>query len=258
MKTRIGISCLVVAGSLISTQALADAGAQDMIQEEMYLEGKTDIAPPSGEPPSTSLGVSPEVVREQLAVEEVYGVDSVTTEQGESGKVVSETDKFEPGWQFERESIVQAQLSSAEQPTASSSAMDEQRAQLEEERSELERQRADLEEQQSQLDEQMAQSETQAQPSGSQQVIWGEGQQASVNVPPPVTAEMVRELQQNLQAQGHNPGPIDGIWGPETHQALSEYQQQQGLEGGGQLDTQTLSSLDIGEPATRQRAALEQ
>lgn len=55
----------------------------------------------------------------------------------------------------------------------------------------------------------------------------------------------VRQVQQALQQQGHDPGPIDGKMGPKTQQALQGFQQSKGLSGNGQLDQQTLAALSI-------------
>jgi peptidoglycan hydrolase-like protein with peptidoglycan-binding domain len=60
------------------------------------------------------------------------------------------------------------------------------------------------------------------------------------------SAQLVRKVQNALREQGIDPGPIDGIWGPRTHQALTEFQDKQGLQGNGQLNAPTLSALGIG------------
>jgi hypothetical protein len=69
-----------------------------------------------------------------------------------------------------------------------------------------------------------------------------EGQQVS---PDQLSSDQVRELQQSLQAQGVSPGPIDGIMGPMTEQAIREFQQEQGIAATGQLNEQTLEALDL-------------
>ena len=77
----------------------------------------------------------------------------------------------------------------------------------------------------------------------SQQSAQGEQQ----NVPAPMSAELVRSVQQSLESKGVNPGPVDGVWGPRTHQALREFQEQQNLEASGQLDARTLTALGVGD-----------
>jgi peptidoglycan hydrolase-like protein with peptidoglycan-binding domain len=58
-------------------------------------------------------------------------------------------------------------------------------------------------------------------------------------------SEQVRQLQQALQEQGVDPGPIDGIVGQETRDAIREFQQEEGIAATGQLDRETLEALDL-------------
>ncbi|WP_193222319.1 peptidoglycan-binding domain-containing protein [Alkalilimnicola sp. S0819] len=95
-----------------------------------------------------------------------------------------------------------------------------------------------------------AQSEWQAGPDSPQQV----SAQESRDFPAPVDDQMIRQLQQALSEQGQDL-QTDGIWGPETHQALRQYQQEQGLEPSGQIDSETLASLNL---ENQQSAAMEQ
>jgi peptidoglycan hydrolase-like protein with peptidoglycan-binding domain len=53
----------------------------------------------------------------------------------------------------------------------------------------------------------------------------------------------VARAQEALKQQGHDPGPIDGVYGPRTAAALKAYQQSQQLEVTGQLDDATLARL---------------
>lgn len=62
--------------------------------------------------------------------------------------------------------------------------------------------------------------------------------------------QLVRSVQQALEKQGVDAGPIDGIWGPRTHAGLTKFQKQEGLEATGQLNARTLEALGIdGEPS---------
>lgn len=63
-------------------------------------------------------------------------------------------------------------------------------------------------------------------------------------LPPPVSSQMIEAVQQALQDQGYDVS-TDGIWGPNTHQALQQFQQEQGLDDNGQINMQTLSALDV-------------
>jgi hypothetical protein len=58
-------------------------------------------------------------------------------------------------------------------------------------------------------------------------------------------AGQIRRIQEQLKAQGHDPGPIDGVMGPQTEQALRSYQKQENLPETGQLDQETLGKLGI-------------
>ncbi|HZS85723.1 MAG TPA: peptidoglycan-binding domain-containing protein [Stellaceae bacterium] len=63
------------------------------------------------------------------------------------------------------------------------------------------------------------------------------GMQASVS------RSEVKQAQQQLKSEGLYNGQIDGIVGPETKQALSEYQKKEGLKQTATLDKQTLDRL---------------
>ena len=61
----------------------------------------------------------------------------------------------------------------------------------------------------------------------------------------------VRRVQQALKAQGHEPGPIDGVMGPQTQEALRAYQKAQNLTETGMLDPQTFEKLGVGGASPR-------
>jgi peptidoglycan hydrolase-like protein with peptidoglycan-binding domain len=71
------------------------------------------------------------------------------------------------------------------------------------------------------------------------------GASASPSVGPLATAEQIRSAQQALHGSGVNPGPIDGILGPRTEQALRDYQKKQNLPQTGELDEATLQKLGV-------------
>jgi peptidoglycan hydrolase-like protein with peptidoglycan-binding domain len=60
------------------------------------------------------------------------------------------------------------------------------------------------------------------------------------------SADQIRQIQQQLQAQGLYNGPIDGRMGPQTEAGLSRFQQQNGLPQTNSLDQATLSRLTNG------------
>jgi peptidoglycan hydrolase-like protein with peptidoglycan-binding domain len=53
----------------------------------------------------------------------------------------------------------------------------------------------------------------------------------------------IQQAQQQLKSQGLYRGAVDGILGPQTEQALSQFQQQNGLPQTADLDQQTMSRL---------------
>lgn len=55
--------------------------------------------------------------------------------------------------------------------------------------------------------------------------------------------EHVKATQEVLKAKGHDPGPIDGIMGPQTASALGEFQKAQGLHVTRRLDAITQARL---------------
>jgi hypothetical protein len=86
-----------------------------------------------------------------------------------------------------------------------------------------------------------SQSASQMEQSGQQQSqqLAGAGQQ--------LDSEQIRQVQQALQEKGANPGPVDGIMGPKTQQAIKQFQQDNGIAATGRLDSQTLQALEVQE-----------
>jgi osmotically-inducible protein OsmY len=56
----------------------------------------------------------------------------------------------------------------------------------------------------------------------------------------------VRAAQEKLKEKGFDPGPIDGIWGPRTAAAVSDFQRSENLKVTSRLDAETLGKLDVG------------
>src|ERR1044071_6141163 len=54
----------------------------------------------------------------------------------------------------------------------------------------------------------------------------------------------VRAAQEALRDKGFDPGPVDGIMGPRTQQALRSFQQSNNLQATGRLDSQTSQQLN--------------
>jgi len=55
----------------------------------------------------------------------------------------------------------------------------------------------------------------------------------------------IKQAQEALDKKGFKAGSADGKMGPETEQAIKQFQQKEGLQQSGQLDEQTLSALGI-------------
>src|SRR5215472_8861447 len=58
--------------------------------------------------------------------------------------------------------------------------------------------------------------------------------------------DSVRAGQAALKAQGFDPGEIDGVYGPSTQAALTNYQRSNGLRETGRFDHATLAKLGVG------------
>jgi peptidoglycan hydrolase-like protein with peptidoglycan-binding domain len=62
----------------------------------------------------------------------------------------------------------------------------------------------------------------------------------------PVTRQTVQQLQRELQQDGFYHGPIDGVVGAQTHEAVAAYQREHGLQQTAALDWPTLQQLTRG------------
>jgi TolA-binding protein len=60
-----------------------------------------------------------------------------------------------------------------------------------------------------------------------------------------MSQDQVRQAQERLKEAGFDPGPIDGLLGKQTKEALREYQKAHGLPQTGQLDASTRDSLMV-------------
>ena len=59
------------------------------------------------------------------------------------------------------------------------------------------------------------------------------------------SAADVKSVQEALKNKGHDPGPIDGVMGARTQQALRAFQRAQNIQTSGQLDSSTASALGV-------------
>ncbi len=64
--------------------------------------------------------------------------------------------------------------------------------------------------------------------------------------------ELVRDVQQALNAKGYQSGPADGVMGPLTRSALRTFQRDEGLEVSGRMTDETLERLGVEVPEHRE------
>jgi len=60
-------------------------------------------------------------------------------------------------------------------------------------------------------------------------------------------SEIVKQVQSALSSEGYDPGPIDGQLSSQTQDALKQAQRDKGLSETGQIDSQTLAALGMGD-----------
>jgi peptidoglycan hydrolase-like protein with peptidoglycan-binding domain len=65
----------------------------------------------------------------------------------------------------------------------------------------------------------------------------------NTQAPTSVTKDQIEQAQQQLKSQGLYPGPVDGVMGAETQQAIGQYQRKKGLTETATLDHATMQSL---------------
>ena len=53
------------------------------------------------------------------------------------------------------------------------------------------------------------------------------------------------QVQQALKRRGFDVGPVDGIWGPTTAEAIRMFQKENGLRVSGRLDPETVAELGL-------------
>jgi peptidoglycan hydrolase-like protein with peptidoglycan-binding domain len=75
--------------------------------------------------------------------------------------------------------------------------------------------------------------------------------QLDMSAKPSLNQEQIRRVQQALQKKGISPGPIDGIMGPLTMQAVRRFQDRFGIGASGEIDNQTLFALGEAELAAQ-------
>lgn len=64
--------------------------------------------------------------------------------------------------------------------------------------------------------------------------------------PVKINSGTIKSAQTELQRRGYSPGQADGVEGPQTRAAIAKFQSDQGIAQTGQLDSNTLSKLNVG------------
>ena len=75
-------------------------------------------------------------------------------------------------------------------------------------------------------------------------------QSQTETVPLQMKIQTVMQVQQKLNKEGFDAGHADGNWGPQTAEAVKNFQQKNNLPQTGELDQQTLSKLGINMPSS--------
>jgi membrane-bound lytic murein transglycosylase B len=60
-----------------------------------------------------------------------------------------------------------------------------------------------------------------------------------------LSKDEIQQVEQALDQKGFKSGQPDAVLGPETKNAIKEFQQKQGWNATGELDNQTLSALGV-------------
>src|SRR5579883_2116955 len=64
--------------------------------------------------------------------------------------------------------------------------------------------------------------------------------------PKTLSSQQVKDVQQALKDKGELQGQADGVWGPQSEQALKSFQKEQNMKSAkGELDDQTISALGL-------------
>jgi hypothetical protein len=92
---------------------------------------------------------------------------------------------------------------------------------------------------------QTAQSQpNEAQPQNSNQTAQNQPNQPRIS-PDNLSRDEVRQVQRALDESGFHAGATDGRWGPETSNALKQFQKSKNIQANGELDQQTLTGLGL-------------
>ncbi|HVV92318.1 MAG TPA: peptidoglycan-binding domain-containing protein [Hyphomicrobiales bacterium] len=86
-------------------------------------------------------------------------------------------------------------------------------------------------------------SQVQTSPSGGMQS--NKSEISTPISPESLSKQQIKQVQQALNQNGFQNVKPDGVWGPDTADALKQFQQKQNIQANGELDQQTLSALNV-------------
>jgi len=78
------------------------------------------------------------------------------------------------------------------------------------------------------------------------QIQWRETSVDQMN--PQMRHAYIIGIQEELAAHGYRPGPVDGVWGPQTTRAIQAYQRDAGLPTTGVVSKELLDHLKFAQP----------
>lgn len=84
---------------------------------------------------------------------------------------------------------------------------------------------------------------TQTQQQPSQQ--WNQQRNEQAVAPAELNQSQIKEIQQALNKHGFDAGNVDGVWGPETREAVENFQAKRNIESDQALNEETLSALGV-------------
>lgn len=87
-----------------------------------------------------------------------------------------------------------------------------------------------------------AEQDSQHEQQEEQEMSQSEMSQVSVNQ---LSSDKIEMIQQNLNSKGFDAGSVDGVFGKNTRNALTNFQKAQNLEVTGELNQETLSALGV-------------
>ncbi len=74
---------------------------------------------------------------------------------------------------------------------------------------------------------------------------WSQQQNAQTIAPSDLDQSQIKQIQQSLNEHGFDAGNVDGVWGPETREAVRNFQEKRDISADQALNQETLSALGV-------------